>query len=220
MSARGHHGLLMQEDGGDPYAPFRVSILNLDTDLTDPKRPWTAGGDAAVVGGRLELDGAGDYIETASSPGFNIGSLPFCFEAYITLDTSPSAECAAMCRWGPGAYDWFLGFNSARRPVLYYYTPAGTPNFLTGATSITLGVEYHVAWYKNASGTYIALNGSPEAITGVGTIRSLTQVIRIGAQADNLSFMDGRIRGARMTVGSAGGYGSGSFTPPSLPLPT
>lgn len=226
----GHRGLLLKPvggGGGDPYIAFRKTIANLNVDLSDPFRTWTAQGGAAVTGGALVLDGTGDYLETPNSTDFDFSTVNFCVESFVEISAYPSSDYAIMAKWGSAGVSWLFLITSTGRLGLYYLSSGGyvTP---VGAIQVPLDTPTHVAGYRIAgslggdNGSYVSVAGVTERIDIVTRVVDLAVApTTIGAQSGSgASPFAGKIWGSRATKGSTGGYGASNFTPPSFPLPT
>lgn len=225
MTTRGHQGLLMGVGGGgggDPYITSRVSILNLDSDLTDAKgKVWTANGGAVVSSGWLNLDGSGDYLTTPQSTDFDFGSGDFCIEAFINIAPGSSGNRCIAAKWSASSLSWRFLVETGGRLALYMRL-GGTTRFHLGPILPT-GTNVHVAIYRIGTTMYGTLNGSHSASDssfGTLSITATVQPTSIGSYSDASNFFNGKIRGVRITKGSSGGYGASNFTPPSFPLPT
>lgn len=214
--------LLVSNSATDPYFSSRVSIANLNTDLTDAKgKVWTANGNANVSGGWLNLDGAGDYLATPNSTDFDFAAGDFCLEAYANLAVTPSSEMVIASKWQAGSLSWLFGINASRR-VFLYTRMGGTNRFSAGTNTVTVGADAHIAAYRVGSNWYASINGVVQSIlSNAGSIEVTSQQTCIGTQSDgSMNPFNGKIRGFRATKGSTGGYGASNFTPPSFPLPT
>lgn len=206
--------------GGDPYIAFRVAITNLNVDLSDPLKTWTANGGAAVTGGWLVLDGVNDNLSTPQSTDFDFGSGDFCLEAFVDVSSIPGTMAIAG-KWQAGALSWLFGIDGASK--LFIYTQVGGLNYFPATSaSVPTGTPIHLAVYRLGNNWYAAINGVYETILSVaGSMNATSQQVCIGAQSDGVSSLfTGKIRGFRATKGSTGGYGAANFTPPSFPLPT
>jgi len=213
--------LIASASSTDPYAAFRVTIANLNINLSDPKRIWTAHGDAAVSGDWLNLDGAGDYIDTPQSTDFDFGSGSFSVEAFVQISGAPAGPVPIMAKWQTGLLSWYLGLNASRQAVMFARIAGG--NYFPPATTATvaLNTPTHVAMYRIGNNFYLAVGGVVQnVLSQAGSIDVTSQPVAIGAQPDGSNNFAGLIRGARVTKGSTGGYGATNFTPPSFPLPT
>lgn len=211
-------GRRIRGTGGDPYLSFRKTIANLDVDLSDPYRTWTANGGAAVSGGKLVLDGTNDYISTPQDTALDVGANDFAFEAFVTLGTVTAAEHALFAKWA-GTTSYLFGINGSGL-MTFYFNQSGTGNiFRQRAGAVSTGVEHHMAWFKTGGQGYFALDGVVALSGAVGTIVAQSLPMTIGATSDPAAFLNASVRGARVTIGSSGGYGASNFTPPSFPLP-
>lgn len=212
--------LIASASSTDPYAAFRVTIANLNVNLSDPKRTWTAGGDAVVAGDWLNLDGSGYYLSTPNSTDFDFGSGDFCVEAFIDISSLPASADAVMCKWTASNASWLLLVDPSG--LLYFWFYDSTFRNVT-AGPITPDSPVHLAGYRVGPNIYAAVDGvvgSPYNIGGNSlATRNIATVI--GAESDlSSSAFTGKIRGVRGTNGSSGGYGASNFTPPPFPLPT
>lgn len=209
--------------GTDPYIAYRKTIANLNVDLSDPFRTWTANGGAAVTGGALVLDGTGDYLSSPQSTDFDFGSGDFCVESFINVAVSPSAEATILAKWSGSDLSWLFGITSARQPFFYYNSSTTGLQFPTGTGVAPTGTDTHIAAYRVGTQLYMAVGGNVSASSALGTDALVTVSVQscIGAQSDGISsLLNGKIKGVRATKGSSGGYGASNFTPPSFPLPT
>lgn len=221
MSILGHYGLLLGQTSDDPYAAYRVTVANLNVDLSDPKRTWTAHGDAAVSGGWLTLDGTGDYIDTPESEDFDFGTGDFCWEAFATISASPGGYVPVIAKWKTGALSYYLGINTTRHLCLFARVGGGNYFVDATTTAIPVDTDTHLAWYRIGNDFYVAVGGVVQSILSqAGAIENTSQPASVGAQSDGSNPFTGLIRGVRATKGSSGGYGASNFTPPSFPLPT
>lgn len=212
--------LIASASSTDPYAAFRVTIANLNVNLSDPKRTWTAGGNAAVSGGWLNLDGTGDYLQTPNSTAFDFGNGDFCVEAFVEIASAPAAADAVVGKWTAAGPSWLLAINTSGGLNFHFYDSTFRS---VAAGTIATGTPVHLAGYRVGNNIYCAVNGvvgTPYAINANSLItRNLPTVI--GSESDlTSSAFTGKIRGVRITKGSSGGYGASNFTPPSFPLPT
>jgi len=207
--------------GTDPYIAFRKTIANLNVDLSDPYRTWTANGGAAVTGGALVLDGTGDYLSSPQSTDYDFGSGDFCVEAFINVAASPPAEDVIIAKWGGSSFSWLFGITNARRPFFYYNTSGGS-TFPAGSSVVPINTWTHVAAYKIGASLYIATAGIVSGVAPpAAALTTISSQVCIGAQSDGVnSLFTGMIKGVRATKGSSGGYGASNFTPPTFPLPT
>lgn len=217
MTTIGHHGLLLASN--DVYAGLRVTIANLDVNLFDPKRTWTANGGANVSAGWLNLDGAGDYLSTPNSADFNFGAGDFCLEAFVEIPGAPGAFDAIFGKWQTASLGIMFGIDTSRRLVLYWHN--GALRNGNSTATVAVATPTHVAAYRFGASMYCAIGGVTIALaTAPGTLTATTQQQCIGAESmTSASDFNGKIRGFRATKGSSGGYGASNFTPPTFPLP-
>jgi hypothetical protein len=214
MNLLRQQALLMAQSGGnDPYIAFRRTIANLMVDLYDPLRVWTPRNGAAVAGGKLVLTGT-EYIDTPQDTALDLGNSDFCLEAYLEA-TGGSGERGVFTKWG-AALSYFVGINGSAN-LTYYYVNSGGLNFPFNGP-LPAG-EHHVAWYRLSGVVFISVDGIPTSLGSRPSIDTVSYPTAIGATAANNGQFVGTIRGARITIGSTGGYTGAAFTPPTLPLP-
>lgn len=212
-------GLGLRRLAGGVVSSNAVSNLALTSNLTDSKgKVWTANGNAAVSGGFLQLDGAGDSLTTPNSPDFDFGTGEFCVEAFVTIPAAPSAEVAIITKWGVAPHSWFLGINSARK-LVFYYNRNTVLQFPTTTGTVPTATETHVAAYLKSGVIYGAIGGTVEVLASFPAIIVATsQATAIGSQSDGTtSPFTGQIRHVRTIKGSSP-YGASNFTPPAPPL--
>lgn len=205
--------------GTDPYIAFRKTIANLDADLSDPYRTWTANGGAAVTGGWLVLDGSGDYLSAPAGSFPGLGSGDFCVESFIDLNSYNPGASMIVGQWGGSSFSWLFGVDGSGFAGIYVYASGSFPSRF-GSVAVGLS-PVHVAVYTQGSQSFVSVGGVPQEVSPIPVPDASAGVLTIGAQSDGVaSALDGGVNGVRVTVGSSGGYGAGSFTPPSFPLPT
>lgn len=222
----GHRGLLLKPvggGGGDPYIAFRKTIANLNVDLSDPFRTWTPVGGAAVVGGLLTLDGSTQYLHTPQDTDLDLTNQEFCFEGFVTLNALTGGEHVIFAKHSGAALSYLFGINAVGQAT-FYFNWSGVGDFypFLGGPALPTATEMHMAWYRAGNNGYVAINGVPTNVVSMtgATVGTLTSANTIGAVAGGGAYQAMGIRGARITVGSSGGYGASNFTPPSFPLPT
>ena len=147
----------MMGESGDPYAAFRVTIANLNVDLSDPKRTWTANGGAAVSGDWLNLDGAGDYLSTPESADLDFGTGDFCVEAFVDISGSPGGYVPVVTKWQTGALSYYFGINSTSHLALFAQIGGGNYFIDATTTAIPSGTPTHIAWYRIGNDFYLSL---------------------------------------------------------------
>lgn len=224
-------------DGGnrDPYFSNVVLLVQEGsgttfTDLSSSAHALTGAGNVAwVTTGSLPagassvmaFDGSGDYVESADSAAWALGSGEWTREGYLWSDgvTGVRWMLSQMPSSGNGA--WFDGRNGAA--LRSGYTTAGTwQDKVINAGTIVTQTWTHWATVRDGNTLRGYLGGSQVATFDMSTdsIFDDNAVLRIGASEDGAVFWNGRQTSIRITKGVCR-YPSGtSFTPPTLPLPT
>jgi hypothetical protein len=206
---------------GDPMYDSTVLSLPMDTNLADSHgHTFTASGGAAISGGALVLDGAGDYL-SCTSTDFNPGSSDFTLEALVYV-TSLASTGTVFGKFNSS------GSDSAFALMIY---DSGTVGFRVSnngssiverestTSAIPLNTWKHVAaeLYNDVLYIYVdgALSGSNVAFSS--TVFSNSHPLMIGAALASGSpdfFLTGKIKSARFTMGAR--Y-KGAFTTPVAP---
>lgn len=210
----------------DPYSANVVLALDLDSaNIVDHKgHIITAGGNASVSSVKskfgkyaLYFDGTGDYIYSANSVDWAMGTGNYTLDAWIyptqtgvqmtIFDTRASAA---------GSGIWY-GINTAGKLSTWGFggawAGAASPN------AVTYNAWNHIAFVRNGTNFYVFLNGNLEqTFTGVGA-NSTDQAITIGGPIDyrdtgTTNKFYGYMDSVRITKGVA--RWSASFVPPTV----
>lgn len=197
-------------------------------DQSNSAHVLTANGNAQYSTGRAPTgmtssylgDGTGDFLGTPDSTDFALGTGDFTLEAEVYWNTAVGFRTILSKRASSAPAQWiFLGSNGT---AIQWFASSGSGSFdIANAKSIgTLspGQWYHVALTRQGTSFTPWLNG----VAGTGTVTSSASIgvdtndLRIGADSNALS-LDGNIANVRITKGVA--RYTGTFTPPTLPLP-
>jgi hypothetical protein len=217
---------------GDIYWDNVISLLNFDTNLTDAKGlTWSGTGNAAVSGGSLVLDGAGDYISTPSSATLDLGSGDFTIEfkftstdtvAYSTFITREYASSPYSQGW-----DIMLNNGSNDGKIVIYsidlQNGSTSPMHVSSNGGYNDGNEHDVAWVRSGGDFFLFIDGVVESSVlgqpSYGFTDGVTKVLWIGA-SPTFSGRDilANIKQVRITKG-VGRYTS-NYTPISGSYPT
>lgn len=219
----------------DPYFSSVVALLHMDgadasTTFTDVKgHTFTASGNAQIdtaqskFGGSSGLfDGTSDYVSSADSADWELGSGDFTIEMFVRLNSVAAGLAYIVGKLDSTATD-VASFAIARSTAsLVFYASSNNSSFdianaASFATGLTTGVWYHVA--INRTGTawrgYIDGVGTSLA-TSAASIFNNSYQLRVGGPTNNL-WHNGWIDELRITKG-VGRYPS-NFTPPTAAFP-
>lgn len=222
MTTRGHHGILLTSDSGDPYWDYVVSVINDfgadgSTDWTDEKgHIWTPNGDVVVdrdnpsfPEGAMLFDGSGDYVDAEPSADWQFGTSPFCIEGFCLVTGSGNRAISSFLSNNTYYID---GFNNQ-----YFYD--GSINVLSGG-GFSAGSRRHFALTRDELGVGRLFEQGALMAAGTLTINVSSTNFRWGAATGGSpsSFFSGLIGRRRITKGVA--RYTAAFTPPSGPFPT
>lgn len=202
-------GALLHFDGVDGATTF--------TD--EAGHTWTANGNAQIDTAQkkfgvssLLFDGTGDFVTGNGSSDFAFGTGDYTVDAWIRLNALGQRHVIYDNR--P---------NSADGPMFYVETDnklhlvvVGT--VITGSTTLTTGVWYHVALTRSAGNTRLFLNGIQEGSTWVASTNFDVGGSRpiFGANGGNTAeAMNGWIDEMHVVKGAA--LWTANFTPPTSP---
>ncbi|MDD5416249.1 MAG: MerR family DNA-binding transcriptional regulator [Candidatus Daviesbacteria bacterium] len=149
-----------------------------DGTITAGAGGWTTGkyGNAYDFDGAS--DGSGTYIDVGNKiTASNLSSLTI--EAWLKRDAiSPAAEDHIISNW-TGTYHFGTTSNKFS---IYLYNTTPTQGSVTGTTTVTNGVWYHVVTTYDGSKIRIYVNGVEENSTDFsGSLRSSSTTTKIGA---------------------------------------
>jgi len=152
------------------------------------------------------FDGAGDYLEVASSPDFAFGSGDFTIEFWLYSTTSGQTIMATTTN--------SLNITREAGGQIRCYTALwGVFNGPTCSGSTWT----HIAVQRRGSQISIYAGGSVLSSTASGAFPNSTETLVIGANSTKAAFFAGYIQDVRITKGVA--RYSGTITPPTEPFP-
>lgn len=152
------------------------------------------------------FDGAGDYLEVASSPDFAFGSGDFTIEFWLYSTTSGQTIMATTTN--------SLNITRETGGQIRCYTALwGVFNGPTCSGSTWT----HIAVQRRGSQISIYAGGSVISSTASGAFPNSTETLVIGANSTKAAFFAGYIQDLRITKGVA--RYSGTITPPTEPFP-
>jgi hypothetical protein len=211
-----HTKALLHFDGADTSTTF--------TDVTG--RVWTANGNAQLDTAQKKIgtasalfDGTGDWIQTADSEDFNVGSGDFTLEYFVRRNTNGTTQY--ICGQYDGATDMnlFMQFIPTNTIKINMRTTVPSTKQLDSTTAITDTNWHHIVVerYGNTMSLYIdGVSEDSEDVTGL-TFMNATTVFSIGRAGTVASnYFNGWIDEFRITKGSA--KYMANFTPPTSEL--
>jgi hypothetical protein len=156
--------------------------------------------------GAGEFGGSSDWIDTAYSSDFQMGSGDFTVEAWFTPDNLTGAHCLVGCGNGTAntALQFFLITNGSQ---VQFSVLSGSTQFDCFAGSLSIGTTYHARGVRSGNNIQCAVNGSAgsSASLGGGTVTLNNPTggsISVG-RVQTLYAFDGMIDDARVTKGVA-----------------
>lgn len=221
---------------GDDYNN-NVSLLchfdgsNGSTSFYDEKgHTLTANGNAQIStaqnkfgGSSLLLDGAGDYVSSASSSDWDLPG-DFTIECFVRLVAMPTTDSwpaswnsfFAVCTHGvPGAGSG-CGLMIGQTNILWNNNDASAAS---GAHGMSTGVWYHLAATRSSGTLRLFVDGAiTGSATGITADYTYAQPLWIGAETGEGAYFNGYIDELRITKGVAR-YTS-AFTPPAQKFTT
>lgn len=214
----------------DPFYANVVALLHLDgsngsTTFTDRKgHTFTGGGSAALStaekkfgSASLLLNGTTQYIQSATSTDWEMGSGDFTFEAWVRPAVAVTTRMEIFERWasfGIGMQIMDTGFLRA------FATNTTSGNVLVGpgATTVTHNTWHHVAFVRSGTTLRLFLDGVSQGTAAFsGAIDAISETLSIGFDNAGSRYFNGNIDEVRITKGVA--RYTANFTPPSSPFP-
>lgn len=236
-AAAGRRRIIGGGGGTDPFFADVKSLLHFDgadagTTFTDViGKVWTPNGNAQLDTAQFKFgtasglfDGTGDYITTPDHADFDIGSGDFTLEMFVRFNAGLGSR-QFLCGQGNSSGNGNLCFGIEKtaadvmRAVCFSDTGTTEAGACVGATSVTTGVWYHLAYTRSGSDFRLFLDGDEDAsASSAATINNSTSVLAIGRLGLlNALYLNGWMDEFRFTKGVAR-YTS-NFTPPSAAFP-
>lgn len=227
MTTRGHHGLLLS-DQGDPNFANVSALLHFNgtdgsTTFTDQTgKTWSASGNAQLDTAQQKFgsasalfDGAGDFISTSNSSDFDFGSGNFTIEFFIRANALTTAAVLGKrltTNFGPFA----ILLNTSR--IECYFSTSGSGWNQINSPTISTGTWYHVAAVRDGTSMRLFLNGTQVTpITLTGSLMTNTAGVYLGSNSGGTQSFNGWIDELRITKGVA--RYTANFTPPTAEFP-
>jgi hypothetical protein len=170
-------------------------------------------------GGSMYFDSSGDYINTGSDVGLNLGTGNFTWEFWTYLTATPSDASILFQPRTPAGIDAVLfGYKSGSNLTIYATTDGGSSWNLFNNTTIiaidsVLNRWAHWAFVRNGSTYTVYVDGiSRTSSTSANQISQATNVFTIGNN------VPGYFSSFRFTKAQA--LTTGNFNPPTAPTST
>jgi hypothetical protein len=167
------------------------------------------------------FDGTGDYLTVPNAVAVQLGSSDFTIESWVYTTGSATVQTISAKETGVIAA-YFLSLNSTNKIIFNLSSDNSSYALaLTGTTSLSNNIWYHVAVVRSGSGTNnikVYINGALEMQgTFSGTIFNDTSSVSISYRHSITPYyFFGYISNFRMVKGVA--VYTGTFTPPTTPL--
>lgn len=193
----------------------------------------TSVGDAHVSVSQAIFDGSGDYLTSPYSTDFNFPTNgDFCIEALFTIDGNSAgsgfATIAAHGLQSLGNTDyWWLGISGTAGTtgtgISFEILIGAVAKEVTAVTTVSHGVEHHVAVVRNSGVVELYLDGvqltkATDTITTQAISGLASNPLFIGGTVSSAlpGFLNGKVNEIRITKGLPR-YTAG-FTPPTAPF--
>lgn len=206
------------------------SGADASTTFTDNSR-WAnavvANSGAALLNGKLELDGVNDYVTVApgNSPGYVPGTA-FSLEVFgLAFDVINTKQIIASHNNGAGGGRcWVFYLSASNHLVFDYWNGTTWVSIVDVAWSPTLGKSYDLAAMWDGTNIGLYVDGARIASSAFsGTFATISTFLRIGAQGNGSgsqeAFLNGRMSAIRWTRGVARASGL-YYIRHALPLTT
>jgi hypothetical protein len=227
--------------GDDPNFANVVALLHfngadgattfLDHSPGSPSRLWTANGNAQIdtaqskFGGASGVfDGTGDYVSAGDSADWDLGSSDFTIECWARLNATGEMTFVAQvgATGANNTASFSLGIGAGTKARGFFCSGSSIVGDCVGATTLSTGQWYHIAYVRNGTSLKIYLDGNEDgSATSSATMNNSTDTLAIGRYgAFDGGYFNGWIDELRITKGVARYVGSPTnFTPPTSAFP-
>lgn len=218
-----------------PHMGHEVLVMNFtgsngSTTMTD-ESPWahsfTAVGNAQIQSNKLELDGSGDYITSASNERWKLANLPYTIELFGVAFDSNASLFTMISQWlSPSSFNWRFDYRGDLSPDILRMLAldSSSVQFFDDSSSWTPTVStgYNLCIERDASnncrfyvdGTMLTKTTQSERFLG----NAAALIIGANSNGGVTNYFDGRFDAVRMNVGKALYANDGGYTVPGLPL--
>ena len=173
----------------------------------------------AVNGASAYMDGTGDYLNTAASSEFAVGTGDFTISVWV-YNLSGSLGLFDIGASGTGLSTGYdapsIGITGSGAPGLYLFGfGGGSSVYSTAATGSTINEWEHIALVRSGSTVTFYKNGIAGA-TKTSSHDVTENIIAIGGYYSTSYLFKGYMSDFRLVKGTA--VYTGNFTPPTAPL--
>lgn len=211
--------LLLHCDGSDGSTTFTDSSLSAHT-LSSSGNAHNEVDQYKFGTASMQLDGSGDYVTSAASTDWDMGSGDFTVECWYKMTTTPDVNGYALVSCGVSTSNrpWGLQINGSNG--VDFWVRSSTTYYMASSTN-GVGIDtnwHHLAGVREGSTLRVFVDGVQQATgTFSGTPQSGQHLI-IGRFEWNIaSDFDGYLDDIRITKGVA--RYTADFTPPSAAFP-
>ncbi|OUU63830.1 MAG: hypothetical protein CBC24_08670 [Candidatus Pelagibacter sp. TMED64] len=172
--------------------------------------------DSSEHSGSIVFDGTGDYLSVPADASFAMGTGAFTWEFWLYLNSSTGAS-QNILDFRNGSAGLKIEYDNAGRIDVYSEPDSST--VITGSTTISLKIWYHVALTRDSSNNLrLFINGKQDGSTVANHTSNYTNNSgRIGCHYTNITQeLDGILSDVRILKGSA--EYTADFAPPTSPL--
>ena len=165
-------------------------------------------------------DGTGDRLTLANSGDFDFGSGDFTIEYMIRFATTAEAHSVDKDDFDSVRF-WHLSANRLMSQMSFIYWVSGTPVIYRPSYSPVIDTWYHHAISRTGTDLKAFVDGSQIGVShniGTSTIDAGSTLLTIAGSQGGGGTLNGWESNVRITKG-VGRY-TGTFTPPTLPMPT
>jgi hypothetical protein len=160
------------------------------------------------------FNGSNSYLTVADNAALQFGTGAFTIEAWINL-SRVSGYQVVLSKYTSSTNGYEIGINAGVVSANF----SGDGADITGTTTLSVGVWYHIAvsGTPGATGIKLFVNGVQEGSTYTGsTSLSPTATLNIGRFGGNSDYLQGYISNLRLVKGTA--VYTSNFTPSATPL--
>jgi hypothetical protein len=160
------------------------------------------------------FNGSNSYLTVADNAALQFGTGAFTIEAWVNL-SRVSGYQVVLSKYTSSTNGYEIGINAGVVSANF----SGDGADITGTTTLSVGVWYHIAvsGTPGATGIKLFVNGVQEGSTYTGsTSLSPTATLNIGRFGGNSDYLQGYISNLRLVKGTA--VYTSNFTPSATPL--
>jgi hypothetical protein len=168
----------------------------------------------SVIGGSGYFDGSGDYLTTASSTAFGMGTGDFTIESWVYCTSLGATQTINDARTANTASAYvFAVFSSG---ALNFYDGPNNTDRTSASGLISLNTWTHVLASRSGTTLKLFVNGAVvSTFTGISSDFGSNQSCTVGRQVSGSGQFNGYITDLRILKGTAV---TTAFTPPTAPL--